>query len=189
MNRGVGEFWSRLAAGVLVLAVAGAAWPCGFEDPASVAVQRGTMNLAFPKSAYVRTAIWQAQMTGELPRDKLAEGLGTLQLVRASRLFKSLVARLGAATDVPDRPNVAVVLLGPMLWSRLESRAGHLLAQVHVNGPESGDGVLVTDTPVIEAIVEGEMSFEHAIELGLVRLYGPPAQVGVLQKWLASTYP
>lgn len=187
MNRAVGEFWSRLAAGVLALAVAGAAWPCGFEDPASVALQRGTMNFAFPKSAYVLTAIWQAQMTGELPRDKLTHGPATLQLVRATWLLKSLATRLGAATDVPDHPIVAVVLLSPMLWTRLESRAGNLVAQVHVNGPEPGDVVLVTDTPVIEAIVEGGMSFEHAIELGLVRLYGPPARVGVLQSWLVST--
>jgi hypothetical protein len=196
MSELAGRLRRRVAAGALALAAAGAAWPCGLEDPNSVAFQRGAMNLSFPKSAYVRTAIWQAQMAGDLPRDALAQrddlspqARGTLQLMRATRLLNTLATRLSATRDSADRPNVAIVLLGPMLWSRLEHHNGNVLAQVHVRGPEPGDAVIVTDTPAIEAIVGVGMSFEHAVELGLVRLYGPSEQVGALQTWLAAAEP
>lgn len=184
----------RSFAVTLLLAAAGSAWACGLENPYSVASQRGMMNLAFPQSAWVRTAIWQAQMAGELPRDELAgrddltpQAIGTLRLMRASVLLRSLAKRLGAARDDGGHPSVALVLMGPMMWSRFEPMFGSVQARVHVNGPEKGDVVMVTDTPAIEAIVEGGLSFEQAIERGLVRLYGPQAQIDQLSTWLATT--
>ena len=189
-----GRLKHRLAVGALELAAAGAAWPCGVEDPNSVASQRGMMNLAFPKSAWVRTAIWQAQMAGDLPRDALAQrddltpqARGMLQLIRATWLLKTLAARLGSAPDAGEHPALAVVLMGPMLWSRIEPQGAAALLRTHVSGPVAGDVVMVTDTPAIEAIVGAGMGFERALELGLVRLYGPAAQVGAAQAWLSAT--
>jgi hypothetical protein len=185
----------HLAIACLTLAAAGAAQPCGLENPDSVAGQRGLMNLAFPNSAWVSTAVWQAQKAGDLPPDALAgrsdltpQARASLQLMRANGLFKSLAKRLDVAAGANHRPAVAVVLMGPMLWSRVEPRDGTIAAraQVHVSGPEPGDVVLVTDTPAIEAIVGGNMRFERALELGLVRLYGSASQVGALQAWLGS---
>jgi hypothetical protein len=178
----------------LALAASGAAWSCGFDDPNSAMAQRGMMNLAFPKSAYVRTAIWQAQLAGELPRDALAgrddlapQAISTLRLMHATMLLKRLAGQLGAVPDAAERPRVALVLLGPMLWTRLEPQGGSLQARVHVSGAEPGDVVLVTDTPAIEAIVEGSLRFEQAIERGLVRLYGPQQQIDRLTTWLAAS--
>lgn len=189
-----GRLKHRLAVGALGLAAAGAAWPCGFEDPNSVASQRGMMNLAFPKSAWVRTAIWQAQMAGDLPRDALAQrddltpqARGMLQLIRATRLLKTLAARSGNAPDAAEQPAVAIVLMGPMLWTRIEPQNGGAQLRTHASGPVAGDVVLVTDTPALEAIVGAGMGFERALELGLVRLYGPAAQVGAAQAWLSAT--
>ena len=187
----------RLAIACLALAAAGAAQPCGFENPESVAGQRGIMNLAFPKSAWVSTAVWQAQKAGELPPDALArrtdltpQARGTLQVMRATWLLKGMAKQLDVPPGTTNRPAIAVVLMGPMLWSRIEPRDGAVAARahVHVSGPESGDVVLVTDTPAIEAIVGGGMRFERAQELGLVRLYGSAAQVGAVQAWLASAH-
>lgn len=193
MHRSTGTLRRGLVVCVLTLGAAGAAWPCGFDDPNSAKVQRGMMNLAFPKSAYVRTAIWQAQLAGELPRDALAgrddlapQAVGTLRLMHATLLLKRLARQLGAVPDAAEHPNLALVLLGPMLWSRLEPQDGSLQARVHVSGAQPGDVVLVTDTPVIEAIVEGRLRFEQAIERGLVRLYGPQPQVDRLATWLAA---
>ena len=181
------------AAGALLLAVAGNAWCCGLEDPASVASQRGMMNLAFPQSAYVRTAIWQAQLAGELPpsdalqRDGLTpQARGALQRMRANVLLQRLAARLSALPEAADAPSLAIVLMGPMLWSRLEAFDGKVQAQVHVAGPEPGDLVLVTDTPGLEAIAVGGMDFARAAELGVLRLYGPAAQLDLLQLRLTS---
>ncbi len=187
----------RLAIACLALAAAGAARPCGFENPNSVAGQRGIMNLAFPKSAWVSTAVWQAQKAGDLPPDALAQrddltpqARASLQLMRATWLLKTLAKRLDVAPGAEDRPAIAVVLMGPMLWSRVEPRDGAIAAraQIHVGGPEPGDVVLVTDTPAIEAIVSAGMRFERAQELGLVRLYGSAAQLGAVQAWLGSAH-
>jgi hypothetical protein len=186
----------RLAVGALALAAAGAAWPCGFEDPNSVASQRGMMNLAFPQSAYVRTAIWQAQMAGDLPHDTLAErdeltpqARGALQRMRASVLLQRLASRLTALADAAEAPSLAIVLMGQILWSRLETHDGKVQAQVHVAGPEPGDLVLVTDTPGLEAIAAGGMDFARAAELGVARLYGPAAQLDLLQLRLTAGVP
>ncbi len=189
--------WRRVAIACLSLAAAGAVRPCGFEDPNSVSGQRGVMNLAFPNSAWVSTAVWQAQKAGELPPDALAkrddltaQARASLQLMRATGLIKSLARRLDAAPGAADRPAIAVVLMGPMLWSRVEPRDGATAARayIHVGGPEPGDVVLVTDTPAIEAILIGGMRFERAQELGLVRLYGSSTQVGAVQAWLGSAH-
>jgi hypothetical protein len=184
----------RVAVGALLLSAASAAWACGFEDPNSVASQRGMMNLAFPKSAWVRTAVWQAQLAGDLPRDALAQrddltpqARSMLQLLRATWLLKSLAARLGNAPDAGEHPAVAVVLMGPMLWSRIEPQNGGAQVRTHVSGPVTGDVVLVTDTPALEAIVGAGMGFEQALELGLVRFYGSAAQVGAAQAWFSAT--
>jgi len=182
------------AASVFMLVVSGTAWACGFEDPGSVASQRGIMNLAFPKSAWVRTAIWQAQMAGDLPRDELAgrdaptpQAIAAMQSMRATWLLKALAKRLGTAPETAPHPSVAIVLMGPMLWSRIEPQNGGTQVRTHVSGPVTGDVVLVTDTPALEAIVGAGMGFEQALELGLVRLYGPEAQVGAAQAWLSAT--
>lgn len=187
----------RVAIACLALAAAGAARPCGFENPNSVAGQRGIMNLAFPKSAWVSTAVWQAQKAGDLPPDALAQrddltpqARASLQLIRVTWLLKTLAKRLDAAPGAADRPAIAVVLMGPMLWSRVEPRDGTIAARalIHVGGPEPGDVVLVTDTPAIEAIVSAGMRLERAQALGLVRLYGSAAQVGAVQAWLGSAH-
>jgi hypothetical protein len=191
------RLWCRVAIACLALAAAGAARPCGFEDPNSVAGQRGVMNLAFPKSAWVSTAVWQAQRAGDLPPDALAQrtdlmpqARSTLQVMRVTWLLKSLAKQLDVPPGAMDRPAIAVVLMGPMLWSRIEPRDGAVAARahVHVSGPERGDVVLVTDTPAIEAIVGAGMRFERAQELGVVRLYGSVAQVGAVQAWLESAH-
>jgi hypothetical protein len=187
----------RVAVACLALAATGAARPCGFEDPSSVAGQRGIMNLAFPKSAWVSTAVWQAQKAGDLPPDALArrndltpQARASLQLMRATWLLKSLATRLDVPPGAADRPAIAIVLMGPMLWSRIEPRDGDIAAraQIHVTGPEPGDVVLVTDTAAIEAIVGAGMRFERAQELGLVRLYGSASQVSAVQAWLGSAH-
>lgn len=189
-----GQWRCRAVVAALALAATVPAWPCGFEDPNSVAVQRGAMNLAFPQALHVLGAISQAQMAGDLPRDRLAERedvpapmRGTLQRLRAGRLLVELAERLGAARDEARHPDVAIVLLGPMMWSRMTQQAGRAVPQVHVSGPERGDVVIVTDTLAVEAIVEAGMSFAQATELGLMRLYGPPERIDALQTWLASS--
>jgi hypothetical protein len=54
----------------------------------------------------------------------------------------------------------------------------------HLQGPESGDVVVVTDEPVIVALNDGRLTLKAAGELGLIRYYGPAERVKALTLWL-----
>jgi len=188
--------FAALALGLAVAAVAGAAFACGLEDPSSIATRRGALNIAYPESLHVGTAVWQAQLAGRLARDPLAqrgdltpEARATLRLIKANASLGQLALRMSGASTVPARPNLAIVLLGPVLWSRFEADSGPVRPSVHVQGPERGDVVVVTDIAVIEAIAGGSLGFAEAINLGVVRLYGPAQDVAVARSWLVDIAP
>ena len=180
---------------VVTLAVAyvAAATACGLEDPNSVAAQRGALQLAYPKALHVGTAVWQAQLAGALPRDALAqrgdlspEARSRLRLIKANALIGRLADRLnGERTGVPH-PGLAIVLVGPVMWSRFDAGDGPVKAQIHVAGPERGDVVAVTEIAVVEAIADGTIDVAGAIESGLMRLYGPPESVAKVSSWLTG---
>ena len=184
-----------LAAAVGLAAAAGGACACGLEDPSSIAMRRGMLNIAYPQSLHVGTAVWQAQLAGRLPRDPLAqradlgpEARAAQRLVTATALLQRFAAGLGGTPGTGPRPSVAIVLTGPVLWSRLDLTFGEVHAQVHVDGPRGGDVVVVTEMPVIEAIVAGRMGFAEAVASGVARLYGPQDSVDAARRWLdAST--
>jgi len=149
--------------------------------------------MAYPESLHVGTAVWQAQLAGRLPRDPLAqrgdltpEARATLRLIKANASLGQLALRMSGASSVPERPNLAIVLLGPVLWSRFEAGSGSIRPSVHVQGPEGGDVVVVTDVAVVEAIAGGGLGFAEAIDLGVVRLYGPAQDVAAARAWLVD---
>ncbi|MCU0937841.1 MAG: hypothetical protein MUC86_01585 [Burkholderiaceae bacterium] len=180
-----------LLAALFMAASSGGAVACGMEDPSSVTIQRGSLNIAFPQSLHVGTAIWQAQLAGKLPRDPLAlrgdltpEARAALRLTRATALLRQFAARIDTAA-APRAP-LAIVLLGPVMWNRFESEGGQLRPALHVDGPRAGDVVVVTDLAVIEAVVTGSLTLADALRDGLVRLYGAPAEVASTQAWFAA---
>jgi hypothetical protein len=183
-----------LALGLVLGMSAGAAPACGLEDPSSIAFLRGTLQLAYPEALHVGTAVWQAQLDGTLPRDALAqradlspEARATLRLVKANAMLRRLAARLNLESGLSAHRSLAIVLLGPVLWSRFETADGALKASVHVKGPEQGDVVVVTDTAVIEAIADGDLNFAEALERRVARLYGSPEAVAVARQWLVAS--
>ena len=187
----------RLLRGAVGLALASAplaAEACGFDDPDSIAMRRGALNLAFPFSLHVGTAVWQAQLAGRLPRDPLAlrddlapPARDGLQMMQANAALGRLALRINGGSTAGARLDLAVVLLGPVLWSRVE--AGAVRPQVHVAGPQEGDVVVVTELAAVEAIADGDLGFAEALDLGVVRLYGPPAETAAARRWLAQVTP
>jgi hypothetical protein len=180
---------------VVTLAVAyvAAATACGLEDPNSIAAQRGALQFAYPKALHVGTAVWQAQLVGELPADAIArrddlspEARSRLRLIKANAMIGRLADRLNAEPTATRHPGIAIVLVGPVMWSRFEAGDGPVRAQVHVAGPERGDVVAVTDIAVLEAIADGTIDVAGAIASGLMRLYGPPASVAEASGWLTG---
>jgi len=176
-------------AALMLGATTGSANACGLEDPSSIAVRRGALSLAYPQALHVSTAAWQAQLDGRLPPDPLAlrgdlspEARGALRQLRASALLRQFALKLEAAAAATARPKLAVVLVGPVLWSRFEMDGATVRSTLHVAGPQPGDAVVVTEIAVIEAVSAGTLSLSEALAQGLVRLYG--AEAVAARRWL-----
>jgi hypothetical protein len=166
---------------------------CGLEDPSSVASLRGVLALAYPQSPQVGTAVWQAQLAGKLPRDPVAQqgelsadARAVMRRVRANSLLRQLAVQLSAPGAASSAPSLAVVLLGPVMWNRFAPQDGKVTPLLHVEGPEPGDVVVVTELPVVEAIAVGSLGFAAALEAGVLRLYGEPQVVARARAWLAA---
>jgi len=166
-----------------VLAEPPAARACGYHDPSSLNL--GMLNLAYPDALHVRTAVWMAQRDGAISRDEqpAATDPPTAAIRAMFRLRETVLRlgalreRIGAALDGRPVPAFSMVQIGPMLWTRFEP-AGAMLAMVaHSTGPASDDVVVVTDEPVVAALLEGRLTPREARALGLVRFYGEQASV------------
>lgn len=171
-RRGVSLQGAKL---VVVLVAAGlvcggsAALACGYHNPSDVA--RGAMNFAYPKSLYVRTAVWQAQARGVLPPRPLRAAKDLFAYQRMAAGLRKLGEDLGPAPG-PDF-GFTIVLLDSLLWTRYAAAGGGFGVAVHVNGPSKDDAVLVTESDVIRALNAGLIGFGVAEAHGLIRLYGP----------------
>lgn len=161
-----------------LLAVAPAVRACGFHDPASVSL--GMLNLAYPDALHVRTAVWTAQRDARVPREANVPSDPSSAEFRldSMRRYRDAVAGLDALRErmVPmdGTPRFAVVLIGSMLWTRFEPADGRIAMTPHVTGPLPDDVVVVTDAPVVLALLDGTLTPAEAQARGLVRLYGPP---------------
>ncbi len=168
---------ARLAAMAALIVAAFPVIACGYHGNAAV----GALNVAYPNALWVRTAVWQAQLDGLLaradanpPANPIAERLALAQRYReVSGQLTQLRDHLAAQRPQQPTPTFAVLLMGPMMWSRFEQQGDAMALQVHADGPVSGDVVLLTDEPVLAALATGRMRLAQAIELGVVRLYGP----------------
>jgi len=173
--------------GALLLAAALAAAPsaqaCGYHDASKLNL--GMLNLAYPDALYVRTAVWMAQRdgviaadlgppAGELPRAGQAD---IYRLLRTVGALGHLRNRLETALDGRPLPAFAIVLMKPMLWSRFEAAGSEMTLQAHAAGPAASDVVIVTDEPVVDALLDGRLGSRDAQARGLVRFYGSPAEV------------
>ena len=187
---------------------------CGYEDPQSIAI--GALNLAFPDSLHLRTAIWQAQIDGVLPRDQVpviapsppvnssprsfaAPGIPLnahtapatdpakiIALMEALRVIEQARLRLASSPDTSHRPTIAMVYASKMLWTRFVGAKQGVTAQTHASGPESGDVVMITEPLVIQALVAGALSPAEAFQRKLIRLYGDEAASASAQQWLLT---
>jgi hypothetical protein len=183
----------RSAAALALTLAASAVVACGLEDPSSVATLRGALALAYPQSPQVATAVWQAQLAGRLPGDPVArqgelsaDARAVMRRVRANGLLRQLAGRLSAQGAAAQAPSLAVVLVGPVMWNRFAAGDGKVAPLLHVDGPEPGDVVVVTELAVVEAIATGMLGFAAALETGLLRLYGEPQGVARARSWLTA---
>ncbi len=158
---------------------------CGFENPGSIALARGSLNWAFPDSLHVGTAVWEAQLAGVLARDETpAAAKALLGYHRVANRLNAFRNGLAAARPAEDVPAISMVLLGPVLWTRFVPGATSVEIATHATGPEPGDVVIVTDVAVISAIATARLTPREARALGLLRLYGTGDAVERVSIWL-----
>ena len=93
--------------------------------------------------------------------------------------------RLETGGNGKQGKSFVVLLLEPMLWSRIEPGAGSSSLRVHINQPADGEPVLITERVVLEAINQGTVSFEEAYQQGYLRLYGDKAGITEIRGLLA----
>ena len=168
-----------------VLAGVPAARACGYHDPSSANL--GMLNLAYPDALHVRTAVWMAQRDGLIADDERqavtdpqTATIRAMFRLRETGLRLALFRdRIGAALGGRQLPAFTLVLVGPMLWTRFEPAGDSLAMTAHAAGPGSEDVVIVTDAPVVAALLEGRLTPQEARGRGLVRFYG--AQDSVTQ--------
>jgi hypothetical protein len=166
------------------LAAHDGAQACGYDGVHGA----GLLNFGYPGALQVGTAVWQAQQQGLIER---TEPLGAMASPAVRMLgYRQMVGNLQrlseriAATDKPP-PDFVVVLLRPMLWTRFAA-AG---MQLHAEGAATGEVVVITDEPVLTALLAGKLDLRDAIDLGLLRLYGPGDKAAELSRLLGMAMP
>ena len=161
---------------------------CGFEDPNSVSMQRVMLNLVYPNSLHVQGAIDTALRRGLLRPDhfkRRGELFAFHRTVGALRQFADDLAD-GATSNLPK---FSSVLIGPVLWTRFHPGSDGVIAETHADGPLAGSVVMITDGPVLAALLSGDVSGADADVAGLVRFYGDAADIASLREALALAFP
>jgi hypothetical protein len=173
----LGFFWSLVGATLLSSTV----YACGYHDPVNLG--RGMMNWVYPNSLYVQTAVWQAEDAGVLP-SRAAEPTKDLfayqRIVQAMRAYGALITKADVAAG--EMPNLSVVLIDTLLWTRFARAADAYAVEVHAEGPAPNDVVMVTAGKVMFSLVDGTLTPRIAYDRGLIRLYGPPAAVEMVKE-------
>ncbi len=178
-----------LAAAHALAGIACHALACGLEgDP--VTLQKVAVGYAYPESLSVMAAVSSARISGKLDRTIRIGAQTPEQLQMANLRIRAALWKLHArlASGAPgDAPTIAIVLLEPMLWSRIATTNGAPELTIHVDGPAADDVVAVTEEVVIAAINEGMLSAGEALSMGFIRLYGNDRDVASTGAWLKAS--
>jgi hypothetical protein len=161
---------------------------CGFHSPDDLAIGRAGLSWSYPKALYVLGAVSMAMGAGILRlSDRLQRGdLFGFHRVAAKR--HSLVSRIdGAGTRL--KASVSIVLIGPMLWSVVTPSTDGLSVRTHTDCPAPGTAVVITDVPVLAALLSGDLSSQTAEAASLIRIYGPANMVMNTRAALGDAFP
>jgi hypothetical protein len=130
----------------------------------------------------------------------MAMGAGTLRLSerlqrgdlfsfhRVAAKLHLLASRIDGGGTRIEAP-VSIVLIGPMLWSVFTPSSDGLSVRTHANGPAPGTAVVITDVPVLAALLSGVLSGQTAEAASLIRIYGPANMVIITRAALRDAFP
>jgi len=169
-----------------MVAVPLSASACGFHDPNSILLQRGVLNLTYPKALYVQGGISAAVRAGLLrPEEPVRRGDLTA-FHRTAAVVNRWARRMDGAA--PAETSFSMVLLGPMLWTTLQAKPAGYRVSTHAKGPMPDTPVIITDIPVLKALLSGEVSAQTAARRNLIRFYGPPTQVAQVRHLMEARF-
>ncbi len=169
-----------MLAAVLATTSPSASLACGYHDDVSLA--RGILNWVYPDALHVIGAISTAIADGRMPLRKSEPaapnplyGSGYRTTVRSMERLAEALRVASGGTSSPF--SFSLVLVEPMLWTRLQGDQHAASTEVHVSGPRPGDAVIVSGEVVIGEIASGRLAFGDAHRLGLIRFYGSDGQL------------
>ena len=172
----------RFACLALLLTTA-PAFACGYHDPTLFA--QAVTNHLYPNALHITGAIASARRDGYLPPLDVALITATgderkaLDRAALERTITALCA-IGLAIDETveqgSETGVSVLILESMMWTRYSAEYFDVRQGIHTKGPADGDVVLITEALVVQAIQDGTLSIERAVELGVMRVYADDQQ-------------
>lgn len=179
--------WSIVSALCILSAAPSLASACGFHDPNSIVLQRGALNLVYPKALYVQGVISAAVRAGLLRPEKPVRRGDLVAFHRTAAVVTRWARQMDGAA--PAEASFSMVLIGPMLWTTIQAKPSGYAVYSHAKGPLQGTPVIVTDIPVLKALTAGDISARMATRRNLIRLYGSPAQVAQVRHLLEASLP
>ena len=151
---------------------------CGFHDDVSIA--RGALNWTYPDALHVIGAISTAVMEKRLPH-RMTESTAPDLFGSQYRATAKALERVGASLRMAS--GATPPCRSRSSWSSRccgrasKPLAGELRTQIHAQGPQPGDLVVISGQNVIRAIADDRLAIGEAHGLGLIRLYGSEKQI------------
>ena len=162
-----------IAAAALLLLVSGAAtlpsFACGFDG-----ILGDGFSAENPKSIAVAFAISDAVTAGIVDKAVIAP------IVPGSQGYWRAVGRINklrqllSASSVSGTwsPSISLLFIDSKLWARFSPKLQGFELQVHTSGPSPEDVVIVTSEAILAAVLDGTVSAQKALDLGLIAFDG-----------------
>lgn len=165
------------------------------------------LDVEYSEIIEVRHAIWRAQVDRIVPVEQVASSPSpvsafaapiaaaqtgnptqTIQAWEAFRVITAWRGKMAEVASLENHPPLALVFIDSMLWTRVVPTDTGLVTQMHAPGPERRDTVVVTDLPVLQGLIDGQMSVTEGFELGVIRTYGSPEATEKVRRWLIAAF-
>ena len=130
----------------------------------------GGFTVSHPQSIHVAVAVANARRDGLLPAASPNAVANDVLLNLMLRDLRQLNSRLNKGRKtMTERPrSFSLVLVGPGLWSHFHASTSAILARYHTTGPMDGKVTVVTHHVVLQALLDGSLTFEEAVSRGLL---------------------
>ena len=143
---------------------------CGLEPRVN-----GGFAISYPGSLEVAVAVAKARSDGLLPAASPDAMINQVRLQHMLADLRRLQARLNETrVEIPDDSATpfSLVLVGPALWSHYRMESTHVEAHYHADAPIHGEVVVLTHHAVLRALLNGRLTTQKAMDLGLLAFSG-----------------